>query len=93
MALTGSSMNEIMAWGFRAIIGIATLVGLPIAGWMLNRTVATIDKVSDGVATHTLQLEHVQTTVTDQLGYLKSIVGDHETRLRSLERTQPSIRP
>lgn len=81
-------MNEVMAWGFRAIIGIATLVGLPVAGWMLNRTVATIDRVSEGVATHTLQLDHVQTTITDQLGYLKSIAADHESRIRSLERTQ-----
>lgn len=81
----GQTTNELMAWTFRAIIGFATLVGLPIAGYMLDRAVRSIDHVADESQVHTVQLN----TVGTKLDFLTGIATDHETRLRQLERSAP----
>lgn len=74
-----------MAWAFRAIVAFATLVGLPMAGYMLDRAVRSIDGVAVESIAHTVQLNGV----TTKLDFLTGIATDHETRLRQLERTAP----
>lgn len=81
----GNTTNEIMAWGFRAIIAIATLIGLPLAGAMLSRVIATADHISEETQLHTIQLN----TVGTKLDFLTGISNDHEIRLRQLERSPP----
>lgn len=83
MPLTpGQTTNELMAWGFRAIIALATLIGLPVAGALLSRVISTIDGIAAESQTHTIQLN----TVGTKLDFLTGISNDHEIRLRQLER-------
>jgi hypothetical protein len=82
----GETTNEIMAWSFRAIVGFATLVGLPLAGFMLNRAVGTLDNVSVQSVLHTTQLNRLEQSVMDHVDFLTRVTADHESRIRQLER-------
>lgn len=78
-----------MAWGFRAIIAIATLIGLPIAGFMLERVVTRADEISVAVHSHDTKLQLLSAgndDIKDRITGVRETVQDHETRIRSLER-------
>lgn len=62
---------------------------LPIAGWMLNRSIATVDHISLKVDQLRDQLIDTNSTMrlmqqTQQVQ--NSVINDHETRMRGLER-------
>lgn len=80
----------------RASMVLATLVVLPIAlgvgGWYANRIVATGDKIVSDVATLQLQVQLTQQQMKfgQEVGAadraaMRAQLGDHETRIRSLE--------
>jgi hypothetical protein len=85
----GNNTNEMMAWGFRAIIGIATVVGLPLAGFMLQRVMGKADDIVIAVHSHDMKLQELtfgNNEIKDRLGGVKEMLTDHENRLRTLER-------
>lgn len=82
MFLPGQTTNELMAWGFRAIIGIATVIGLPVAGAMLNRLMNSADEVSALVRSHDAKLQIIQNGIDE----IRDVDKDFEQRLRTLER-------
>lgn len=88
--------SEIFLAIARASMVLATLVVMPIAlgvgGWYANRIVATGDKIVSDVATLQLQvqLNQQQAKFAQESGAADRVVihtqlGDHETRIRSLE--------
>lgn len=85
MPTPGSITNELMAWGFRAIIGVATLVLVPVGGWLIDRATHSIDHVASVSDQHTRQLDRMETSVADHFDFLARAVADHEARLRQLE--------
>jgi hypothetical protein len=85
--------SEVFIFIVRAAMLIGTGVGLPVAGWMLNRAVVSIDTVSALSAQHTVQLDHISTTMRDHLDALTATVADHEARLRQVERGPQQRRP
>lgn len=82
MLRPGQTTNELMAWGFRAIIGIATVIGLPVAGAMLNRLMNSADEVSALVRSHDAKLQIIQNGIDE----IRDVDKDFEQRLRTLER-------
>lgn len=87
--LPGETKNEMMAWGFRAIIAIATLIGLPIAGAMLNRVVSKSDEIVKLVSAHDTKLQLIDqgnNDIKDRISGVRETLQDHEIRLRTLER-------
>ena len=88
--------SEIFLAVARASMILATLVVLPISlgvgGWYAQRIVATGDKIVSDVATLQLQIQLTQQQVkfASETGaadraMIHSELGDHETRIRSLE--------
>jgi hypothetical protein len=68
---------------------LASVVGLPMAGWMLNRAVEAVDRLGSKVdAIREQGLETNGTVKLIQLGQdnQNRIVADHEARVRALER-------
>lgn len=66
----------------------ATLVGLPVAGWMMNRAVNSVDKMSDKM--EMLREQGLETNGTVKLiqqtqGTQTQLISDHEVRVRALE--------
>lgn len=85
MAVKDIVQGEIFIFIARAAIILGTSVGFPLAGWLLERAVSSIDSVAQVAQQHTVQLDHIQTTVMDHVDALNRTVGDHEQRIRSLE--------
>lgn len=78
-----------MAWGFRAIISVAVLIGLPIAGVMLNRMLAKSDEIVSLVHSHDTKLQLIDqgnNDIKDRISGVRETLQDHEIRLRYLER-------
>lgn len=78
-----------MAWGFRAIIGIATLIGLPLAGAMLSRVVNKSDEIVSAIHAHDTKLQLLGMSneeIKDRVTSVRDLLQDHENRIRSLER-------
>lgn len=86
MPTPGTTINELMAWGFRAIIGIATLILVPAGGWLIERAIHSIDHVVTIADGHTRQLDRMETSVADHFDFLARAVADHEARIRQIER-------
>ena len=81
--------NSVLTLVARGMMIFATVVGLPIAGWMINRAVASVDSIAGKVDSMKDQasdtngtVKLIQQTQTIQT----SIIADHETRMRLLER-------
>lgn len=85
MPTPGSTINELMAWGFRAIIGFAVVILVPAGGWLIDRATRSIDHVAIVSDQHTRQLDRMETSVADHFDFLAKAVADHESRLRQLE--------
>lgn len=77
----GSTTNELLAWGFRALVALCTFIGIPTVGWLASRAVSSLDNVATLSEQHTVQLQKIVDHVDD----LSRITGDHETRIRALE--------
>lgn len=76
----------------RMLMMLGTLIGLPVAGWYMQRLVASQDRMTDTVSQSSLQLKLLEQSVRleaerrgDQLNAIKEIVVDHEGRIRVLE--------
>ena len=68
---------------------ICATAALPIAGWMMQRGISTIDRVGDKVDAVRDQINETNGTIrliqqTQQVQ--NSIIADHEARVRMLER-------
>jgi len=85
MTMRDAVHNEIFILIARGAMVLVAGVGVPVAGWMLNRVFMSIDNVTQLSQVHTVQLDHIQTTVMDHVDYLTRAVGDHEQRIRTLE--------
>lgn len=72
----------------RASMLFATLVALPIAGWMLNRIIAQQDLLAHTVMDQTIALKVMSATVKDKLDANVSSLADHELRIRALEKAR-----
>jgi cell division protein FtsX len=59
----------------------ATLVGLPVAAWMLNRVVTTADDIRAQVQAQNVAL----TVLANEVRFRFATVEDHEHRIRRLE--------
>lgn len=77
----GTTANELMAWGFRVIVGVGVLIGLPLAGAMLNRVLHTADQIAAQVQEHNTKLE----VIGDRITGVRETLQDHEQRLRVIE--------
>jgi hypothetical protein len=72
----------------RGAMIFATVIGLPIAGWMMNRAVASVDRIAEKV--ETIRDQSFQTSGTVKLiqqnqDVQTRTIYDHETRVRVLE--------
>jgi hypothetical protein len=75
---------------------IAAACSLPIAGWMINRGVSTIDEVShkiDHVAYSALETNGTVKLIQQTQGQQQQIIADHEIRVRSLENIGRKVTP
>lgn len=70
-----------MAWAFRAIIGLSVVVGLPLAGAMLSRVLNKADEITEVVRGHDTKLE----IINDRITGVRETLQDHEQRLRTIE--------
>lgn len=73
--------NEVFYAFARLCMVIATLVGLPVAGFMLTRVVVTADEIRDQLQRQNLALM----LLTNEVKFRFANVEDHEQRLRKLE--------
>lgn len=70
---------------------ILATAALPVAGWMIQRGVASVDRLGDKV--DALKEQLTDTTVTIRIiqqsqQVQNSVITDHEMRMRILERRQ-----
>jgi hypothetical protein len=80
-------LNEMMAWGFRAMLTASVAVG----GWALARIVTTGDDISSSVHKHDTKLEILDERgkeINDRLVGFNGELNDHENRIRQLERNK-----
>lgn len=80
----------------RGAMIFATMVGLPIAGWMMNRAVDSVDQIKSKV--DTIREQSLETNGNVKLiqltqGVQTAIIADHEARVRSLEGINRTARP
>jgi hypothetical protein len=98
-------MTEIMSQGEKVANSVALVLvarvamilaaaALPAAGWMLQRSVAAVDRVSDKVdglrddiKDNAAAIRLIQQTQQVQ----SSFIADHETRVRILESRVPKL--
>lgn len=81
--------RELMfAWLVRLLMTVSVTVGGPLAYFILHRIVSTADDIAASVHAHDMSLEILK----EQGKEIKDLVGDHETRIRTLER-RPTFAP
>lgn len=78
--------NEMFYFIARGCMIFATVVGMPMAGWMLSRVTGQIDKIEQSQFEQTITLRVLSATLNEKLeGGIKTL-SDHELRIRGLER-------
>lgn len=77
--------NEWFYFVARACMIGASLIGLPLASWTLNRIVAQADTITSQVATQNLTLQLLKDRVDLKISGIEQILNDHELRLRRAE--------
>lgn len=80
----------------RGAMILATVVGLPVAGFMLQRGVNTVDEVSQKIDTMRNQAFETNSTVKliqQTQGMQTQIIADHEARVRTLENQGRRVTP
>lgn len=78
--------NELFYFVARASTLIATLIGLPIAGFMLSRVITQADALNATVVQQNVDIKVLSSQVNDRLASDLRQLSDHELRLRALER-------
>ena len=73
--------NEFFYLFARLCMVFATVVGLPVATWMLNRVIATGDDIRVQLQAQNVSLQ----LLTSEVKYRSATTEDHERRLRRLE--------
>lgn len=82
--------NELFYFVARASTLMATLIGLPIAGWMLSRAITQADLLSLQVSAQTIELRVLTATLKEQRDQDVRQLTDHELRIRALEHARPN---
>lgn len=77
--------NEMFYAFARVCMIVATMVGLPLAGWMMNRIMLQVDDTSKAVVQQNVAVQVLTATVNDKLNSNFTTLTDHELRLRALE--------
>lgn len=80
----------------RGAMIFATVVGLPIAGWMMNRAVDAVDKMVakvDTIKEQSLETNGTVKLIQQTQGMQTQIIADHESRVRTLENLNRMMRP
>jgi hypothetical protein len=80
----------------RGAIIIATLVALPLAGWMLNRAVDAVDRLSakvDALREQSLDISGTVKLIQQSQDTQSRAIADHEARVRLLEHDPDRLRP
>jgi hypothetical protein len=78
--------NEMFYFIARASTLAATLIGLPLAGFMLSRVVSQADALQLSVTQQNVEIRVLSATLKSQLDNDVKQLTDHELRLRALER-------
>lgn len=81
--------NELFYFVARASTLIATGIGLPVAAFLLSRVISQADALQSSVTQQNVEIRVLSATVRDRLDNDLKSIGDHELRLRSLERAKP----
>lgn len=72
----------------RGAIIVATAVGLPAAGWMMNRAVESVDKISikvDAIKDQSIETGGTLKLIQQSQDVQRRMIDDHEARVRVLE--------
>src|SRR6266705_527991 len=80
----------------RAAMIFATVIGLPVAGWMMNRAVDSVDKISskmESIREQSLETNGNVKLIQLTQGVQTQIIADHEARVRALEGVNRAPRP
>jgi hypothetical protein len=89
-ALARAVKSETFAITARAAMVFATMVGLPIAGWMMNRVTSAIDGMNAKVDLTSEQVKLLQQSINLGVNFridgAERQLSDHEVRIRGLER-------
>lgn len=87
--------NVMLTLVARSAMIFATVIGLPVAGWMMNRAVSSVDAISrkvDTIREQSLETNGALKLIQQSQQSQGQILADHETRVRVLERSAV-IRP
>lgn len=86
-------LNELMAWGFRAIIAFATAA----TGFAAEHILASEQEISTAVHQHDTKLELLNERgleIKENISGVRENVQDHERRIRELEnKTRNNFNP
>jgi hypothetical protein len=72
----------------RGAIIFATVIGLPVAAWMMNRAVESVDRIStkvDSLREQSLETNGTVKLIQQSQDVQNRILADHEARMRLLE--------
>lgn len=71
---------------FYAFARLCMILAIPIGGFFMNRLIAKADQISEQVAAQQVDLKILAHRVEFQLKVDGEKIGDHEGRLRQIER-------
>ena len=88
--------NAIITLLSRGAILLATGIGLPAAGFMINRGITAVDDISkkiDTVKDNAIEMNGTVKVIQQTQAVQSQILADHETRVRILERAGMILPP
>ena len=78
--------NELFYFIARASMLFGSLIGLPVAGYMLTRIINASDAIAAQVSEQAVAIKVLTTTTGFRIDNSDKILIDHEARIRLLER-------
>lgn len=78
--------NEMFYFIARICMICGTVIGVPMAGFLMTRIINQADALQMSVAQQNVDIRVLSATVKDRLDNNVRQLSDHELRLRSLER-------
>lgn len=78
--------NETFYFFARVCMIAASLVGLPVAGYLLTRVIGQADAITLQLSEQNVSVKVLSATVNDRLSNNFQTLSDHELRLRALEK-------
>jgi hypothetical protein len=100
MTVSDAVRSEMLAVFARVVMIAASTIGLPAAGYLMVKMLNKADAIVERVEDHTVQLKLINQGVTlaadvakSDMSMIRSVVSDHETRIRVLERPAPGPFP